>query len=178
MVIYTIRGDKGNTSLYEATSSKKSRISKKSSKIIAIGTIDEFNSFLGVTISFSENPELTRRLKEVQRDLLTIGSILAGSNLRFFKTNTTRLEKVIDEIEGRLPPLKNFILPGGSRVASQLQFARTMARRAEREVVSLSEVEPVKPQILMYLNRLSDYLFMLARDTNYQLGAKEEVWVG
>lgn len=178
MAIYTKKGDKGKTSLYDETSAQKERVSKDALKIRAIGAIDELNSFLGVVVSFSESLNLTRRVKEIQRDLFTIGSILAGSNLRFFKTKTKRFEKAIDEIEGRLPPLKNFILPGGSKLASYFQYARSLARRAEREVVALNEVSPVKPQILEYLNRLSDYLFMLARDANYRAGVKEEVWVG
>lgn len=178
MVIYTKRGDKGKTSLYDETSAQRERITKDSLRVRAIGAADELNSFLGVTISFSENPKLTAELKEVQRDLLIIGSILAGSDLRFFKTKTKRFEKVIDEIEGRLPPLKNFILPGGSKLAAHLQYARAISRRVEREVVALNEVEKVKPQILMYLNRLSDYLFMLARDANYRSGVEDEIWVG
>ena len=178
MVIYTKRGDRGKTSLYDEASAQKERVTKDSLNIHAIGAVDELNSFLGITISFSENQKLNTQLKKVQRNIFTIGSILAGSKLRFFKTKTKRLEKEIDELEGDLPVLKNFVLPGGSRLAAHLQFARALARRAEREVVSLSVLEPVKPQILMYLNRLSDYLFMLARDANYKAGVKEEVWVG
>jgi cob(I)alamin adenosyltransferase len=178
MTIYTKRGDKGKTGLYDEASTQRERVSKDTLRIRAIGAVDELNSFLGLAISFSEDQKLNTQLKEIQRDLFTIGSILAGSKLRFFKTKTKRLEKVIDKLEGDLPVLRNFVLPGGSQVASHLQFARALARRAEREVVSLSVLEPVKPRILMYLNRLSDYLFMLARDVNKKTGVKEEVWVG
>lgn len=178
MAIYTKRGDKGKTSLYDKSSAQREKVSKSSLRINAIGSVDELNSFLGIVISFSENPKLTNQLEKVQRDLLTIGSILAGSDLRFFKTKTKRLEKVIGEIEGRLPPLKNFILPGGSKPASQLQFARSLTRRAERNIVALGKEDTAKSETLSYLNRLSDYLFMLARDANYSTGLKEEVWVG
>lgn len=175
MAIYTKRGDKGKTGLYLK---ERKRVSKDSLRIKAIGALDELNSFLGVVCSFSEDPKLVNQTKEIQKDLLTIGSILAGSKLRFFKTKTKRLEKKIDELEKKLPPLENFILPGGSRLAALLHYARTLARRVECETATLDKVEKVKPQILSFLNRLSDFLFMLARDVNYRMGIKEEVWVG
>lgn len=178
MAIYTKRGDKGETSLYVKSSTQGDRVTKDSLIIQTIGALDELNSYLGIVISSSEDPVLIDRLKEVQRNLFVIGSILAGSKLRFFKTRTRKLEKVIDELEGKLPVLRNFVLPGGSEVASHLQYARVLTRRAEREVVSLGERELVKPQILTYLNRLSDYLYMLARQVNYQEGIKEELWRG
>lgn len=177
MAIYTKRGDKGKTSLYDKTLEQRKRTSKDSLRIEALGAIDELNSYLGVVISSSEDLVLNKKLKEVQGNLLTIGSQLAGSKLRFFKTNTRRLEKEIDEMEGRLSVLTNFILPGGGRTASNLQYARTLVRRAERRLVSLNEKITVKPQTLTYLNRLSDYLFMLARDANSKMEVKDEVWV-
>ena len=189
MVIYTKRGDKGKTSLYDKDSAQRDRarlaedgesrrVSKDSLRIRAIGALDELNSYLGVVIASSQNPNLIGKLKDVQRNLFTIGSILAGSKLRFFKTKTRELEKEIDELEGELPVLKNFILPGGAIPAAHLQYARTLCRRAERAVVSLSKKDPVKPQILTYLNRLSDYLFMKARSVNHKLDIFEETWVG
>jgi len=186
MAIYTKGGDKGKTSLYsESTtnvsdkiSAQKKRVSKDSLEVRALGVIDELNSFLGVTMTISENQKVTAVLKEIQKDLFTIGSILAGSDLRFFKNKTKHLEKAIDKLEGRLPVLQNFILPNGSKLSSHLQYARALSRRVEREVVTLARISPVKPQILTYLNRLSDYLFMLARDANYKLGVKEEAWIG
>ena len=174
MAIYTKKGDKGKTSLYK----KGEQVSKSTLRISAIGTIDELNSALGVCISFSEDKALTRHLVKVQRDLFVVGSILAGANLRFHKSKTKKLEKVIDKLEGSLPVLKNFILPGGSKVASQLFLTRTIARRTEREVVFLNESEKVSPQILIYLNRLSDFIFMLARDANYKSQRKEVIWKG
>lgn len=189
MAIYTKRGDKGKTSLYDKASTQRERarlagdgesrrVSKDSLRIRAIGALDEFNSYLGVAIASSQNPNLIGNLKEVQRNLFLIGSILAGSKLRFFKTKTGELEKEIDKLEGMLPVLKNFILPGGATLAAHLQYARAICRRAEREVVSLSEKNTVKPQILTYLNRLSDYLFMLARNANFKTEVEEEAWVG
>jgi cob(I)alamin adenosyltransferase len=173
MAIYTKKGDKGETSLYVGK-----RVLKDSLVINAIGAIDELNSYFGVVISVSEDPQPKKILKDIQKDLLTIGSILSGSDLRFFKNRTTKLEKMIDELEGKLPPLKHFIIPGGTRVAAHLQYARSLVRRAERAVVALSKEEKVKPQIFTYLNRLSDLVFMLAREVNYKMGVKEETWIG
>lgn len=175
MSIYTKKGDKGETGLFDK---EKGRVSKDSLRVEAIGSVDELNSFLGVCASLSESPETTSIIKEIQKDLLTIGSITAGSKLKFFKNKTTRFEKIIDEIEAKLPPLKNFIVPGGTNLASHLQYARSLSRRAERRMVALSKVEKVRPQVLTYLNRLSDTLFMLAREANFREGVKDELWVG
>jgi cob(I)alamin adenosyltransferase len=178
MVIYTKRGDKGETSMFDEASSQRVRVSKNSLIVEVLGAIDELNSFLGVTVSFSNLPEITSYLKEVQKNLLTIGSITAGSKLVFSSYQTKKLEKQIDKLEGTLPVLSNFILPGGTVIASHLQFARTLARRAERAMVSLANEEKIKPQILTYLNRLSDFIFMLARFANSEAGLKEEIWSG
>ena len=168
MAIYTKRGDRGQTSLYDRQNKQNIRIDKNSLRIEAIGAIDELNSFLGII----------SQVKEIQKDLFVIGSILAGSELKFFRSKTKKLEKTIDKLEGELPFLKNFIIPGGSKDSAYFQYARALARRAERRVVALSKVERVKPQILSYLNRLSDYLFILARYANFGEGIKEEVWKG
>ena len=176
MVIYTKKGDEGETSLYDAKNTQRKRVSKDSLRIEAIGAADELNSFLGVCRFFNNDPRLIKLLKDIQNDLFTIGSILAGSKLRFTVVKTRRLEKVIDELEGTLPVLKNFILPGGAVGAAQLHYARTVARRAERKVVTLSKSEKVKLQILAYLNRLSDYLFILARNVNYEARISEDIW--
>ncbi len=172
MVIYTKRGDKGKTGLI----SSNEQVSKSSAQIKTIGAIDELNSFLGVVVADSQDLNTSKMLINIQKDLLTIGSILAGSKLRFYKTRARRLETAIDKMEGELPVLKNFIVPGGSKLASNLHYARTLVRRAERKVVELSKTEPVNPQILIYINRLSDFLFMLARKVNYNLGETEVVW--
>jgi cob(I)alamin adenosyltransferase len=172
MSIYTKRGDKGETSLF----TKGVRVSKDSLRISAIGAVDELNSFLGVARSLSEDKGLDRKLKVIQSDMLTAGSVLGGSKLKFYNSKTKKLEKEIDELEKKLPKLTNFIIPGGTKTASLLHFARTLSRKAEREVVALSRIEEVKPQIMVYLNRLSDYLFMLARNENFKKGSPEEKW--
>lgn len=170
MAIYTKKGDKGETSIFSGK-----HLPKSSLRIKTIGAIDETNSFLGVILS--EAPELNE-LKVVQRNLFTIGSILAGAPLRFPKSRTRKLERQIDRMEGKLPVLKNFILPGGGKTGAKLFFARTLARRAERALVSLNREEPLRPEILVYINRLSDYLFMVGRDVNHKEGREEEVWKG
>src|SRR3972149_7258336 len=178
MAIYTKRGDTGETSLFDEASAQKIRVSKDSLRIRAIGTVDEANSSLGVVVSLSSNKKLNLQIMRVQAELFTIGSILAGADLRFSKTRTLFVEKQIDKLEGSLPVLRNFLLPGGSVIASHLQMSRTLVRKAEREIVALSKLEPLKPQILIYLNRLSDFLFMLSRKVNHDVGIKELVWVG
>jgi len=172
MSIYTKKGDQGKTGLY----SDQKRLTKDSSRIKAVGAVDELNSFLGVVVSASEDSHLVKILNEIQRDLLTMGSIIGGNNLLFSKTKTRRIEQQIDKLEKELPKLSNFIVPGGTETAAKLQFARTIARRAEREVVGLSKEESVKPQILIYLNRLSDGLFMFARKANFSKSVEEETW--
>lgn len=176
MTIYTKKGDGGETALYDAQNAQRKRVSKDSLRIQVIGSIDELNSYLGIAAAESENPEIAKLLREIQGDLLTIGSITAGSSLRFFGSKTKKLEIIIDDLEGSLPVLANFVLPGGSKLASHLQFARSLTRKAERKVVELSRLEKVRPQILTYLNRLSDFLFMLARKANSQAGVSDNIW--
>jgi cob(I)alamin adenosyltransferase len=175
MTIYTKRGDKGETNLLDRLSSQKKKISKASLRISAIGAVDEVNSFLGI-IATNTDPELRKILREIQKELFLIGSILAGAKLRFYSTKIKRLEKQIDEMDKILPPLKNFIFPGGTEVGAQLHFSRSLARRTERVVARLSKKEKVHPQIIKYLNRLSDLLFMLARKVNSDAKIKEEIW--
>lgn len=178
MAIYTKRGDKGETSLFDEKSNQKKRIDKDSLTVAALGSIDELNSFLGVCVSYCDDEETIKRLESVQKNLLRIGSIIAGSNLRFTRTQTKRLEKTIDGLEGKLPVLKNFILPGGTKLASHLHYSRSLARKVERNLVSLDKEKEVKPQILSYVNRLSDYLFMLAREESHKKGKKQTTWKG
>lgn len=177
MAIYTRRGDKGETSLYCAAN-KQIRVSKSSPRINAIGSVDELNSYIGVCLTFCEDKKFEKYLVDTQKDLLAIGSILAGSKLAFSKAKTKKLEKIIDEFEKTLPLLKNFILPGGTKFASHLQYARSLTRRAERNLVSMSKKEKVRPQILEFINRLSDFMFILSRAENYKNNVEEEVWVG
>jgi len=172
MSIYTKRGDKGTTS----TLASKDKISKASCQTRALGAVDELDSFLGIVISFSESREVKRLVGEIQTNLLTIGSILGGSGLKFSKSKTTSLENQIDRWDILLPKLSNFIHPSGSKSASLLQYSRTLARKAEREVVALSKETRVAPQILTYLNRLSDYFFVMARIQNIRQDIEEKIW--
>jgi len=174
MGVYTKKGDQGNTCLL---ASKKS-VEKNSLCIRAIGAVDELNSYLGVASSYSENPEYCKFIGSLQRDLFLLNSILAGNKAQFRASKTKRLEKKIDEIDKELPKLANFILASGTRFAVHLQYCRSLARRAERQVVALSSREKVNPEILKYLNRISDLLFTLAREANYKEGLNEETWTG
>lgn len=176
MAIYTKRGDKGKTSLYDPQGVQNVRIDKDSMVVEVIGNIDELNSYLGVVKSETPDKWMKKEIGEAQKNLLIIGSTLAGSKLRFSKSKVNKLEKVIDKLEGELPVLKNFVLPGGVPISSHLQYARSLARRAERKVVSLSKLHATSYALLSYLNRLSDYLFILARKANFDEGIKEEVW--
>jgi len=166
MAVYTRTGDKGQTKVFDPKTRELVRISKTSKKIKTIGAIDELNSFLGIS----------GNLTDVQRDLFTINSIIAGTRLSFTKQKTKKLEKQIDKWEGELPVLKNFIVYSGANEATHVFYARALCRKAERALVSYSKVEKVKPEILTYINRLSDFLFMYARKINFDAGIKEEVW--
>ncbi|MFH1863799.1 MAG: cob(I)yrinic acid a,c-diamide adenosyltransferase, partial [bacterium] len=161
MSVYTKTGDKGETGIFSGK-----RLSKDSLLIEAIGSMDEANSWLGVVGGF----------EDIQKDLMTISSILAGADLKLPSTKTKKLEKEIDKLDKILPPLKHLIRPGGSETGAKLHFARTLVRRAERAVVGVLNKEKVKPEILIYLNRLSDYLFMHARFANFQDGTREVEW--
>jgi len=164
--------------MFDKEASQRARVSKDSLRVEALGSIDELNSFLGIVKTSLEGKKPQKVAGEIQRNLLTIGSITAGSKLRFSSVQTKKLERLIDELEGKLPVLKNFIVPGGNLVSAQLQYSRALARRVERRMVTLSKVEGIKPQILEYLNRLSDTLFMLAREVNTKAGIKDEIWRG
>src|SRR5258706_6167199 len=164
MAIYTKRGDKGQTSVLEEGNTQNVRITKDSLIVEALGSVDELNSWLGVVYSFSESSLLKELIGGLQRKLLTIGSTIAGAKLAFPEKHTKDLEKLIDEMEGKMPVLSHFVYPRGTYSAAQLQYARSLARRVERRVVALSKEMKIKPEILSYLNRLSDCLFCLARN--------------
>jgi cob(I)alamin adenosyltransferase len=166
MAIYTKTGDRGTTKVFDKKTQTLVGIRKDSCKIKCIGNIDELNSFLGVIGD----------LTDIQGDLFTINSILAGSNLRFTKSKTRKLEKQIDIWEGKLPVQKNFIYYGGTPKAALLFYARALCRRAERSLVSFAKKEKVPEAILVYFNRLSDYLFMLARSINFESKIPEKFW--
>jgi len=169
-MIYTKKGDDGKTSLIDGK-----RVSKPSKIIWAIGEIDELNSYLGVIRSELKDESLNKKLKEIQKDLFSIGSILAGGKMEFSKKRVRALEEEIDNLEAILPVQTRFLFPTGAKVASMLFLARSVARRAERRVTNL-EKKAIKGEILVYLNRLSDYLFVLARYENFRKRIKEDFW--
>lgn len=178
MSIYTRKGDKGETGLFSNDKSKKIRVSKSSSIIEAIGSVDELNSFLGV---ISSEIKLKSDLYYcyvtiVQANLFTINSILAGSKLKFGENETKKLEHQIDIWEKEMPPQKNFIFYGGSKVSSLIFYARALCRRAERSIVKLNEESKISSTILIYINRVSDYLFAMARYMNFKEKIKEKAW--
>jgi cob(I)alamin adenosyltransferase len=176
MAVYTKTGDKGETKVFDKKSGVLVGIKKDSCKIKSIGAIDELNSFLGIVKSFSGDKIFQKRVEEIQGNLFTINSILAGSKLRFSKVKIKNLEKEIDIWEGSLPVQKNFIYYGGSKEASLIFYARALTRRAERSVISFAKKEKVSEAILIYFNRLSDYLFMLGRNANFDSGSPERFW--
>lgn len=176
MPIYTKKGDGGTTTFFDKKLQKSERVSKSDTRVWAIGTLDELNCYLGVCVSLAESKEIKKQLKEIQINIFTINSILAGAKLKFSSTQTKFLEREIDKITKDLPLLTNFVIPSGSHLSVHLQYARALARRAERRVVALNEISPVSKNILMYVNRLSDFLFTLSRKANYDIGASEEIW--
>jgi cob(I)alamin adenosyltransferase len=177
--LYTRGGDKGETSLYGA-----SRVAKDSPRVVAYGTVDELNSCIGVALAACTHDEVSRPLKRIQAELFVAGADLAtelsakgGAQVpRIQKEDIQRLEKMVDELQGKLPKLKSFILPGGSRLSSSLHLSRAVCRRAERSVVTLARAEKINPELVPYLNRLSTYLFNLARRANVLEGFGDEVW--
>ena len=178
MKIYTKTGDKGKTSLFGGT-----RVNKSHLRIDAYGTIDELNANLGLLRDNLGNEDLGKILYKVQNRLFVLGAILAtdpektGVKLPAFRKEDIRfLEIEIDKMEGNLPPLKNFIIPGGHPVVSLAHIARTVCRRAERAMVLLSENSPVDGILLEYVNRLSDYLFVLGRQLAKELNINEITW--
>ena len=173
MAIYTKKGDGGETRVY---GKKFTRISKDSRIIRVLGSVDEVNSYLGVCVSVSNDKEINKFLFVVQQNLLKIGAILAGSNLRFTYLQTKNIEMTVDKLEGELPVLSLFLHPGGSILASHIHYERSLTRKAEREIVGISKHGKVNPQILAYMNCLSDYLFMLARLSNIRSGIEEKTW--
>lgn len=184
MKIYTKTGDRGETALYGGT-----RVSKASARVEAYGTIDELNSFIGVAKCEILNDNILQQLKKIQFDLFTVGSesatptdklMLANGKSRLAlmisETEIEELEQWMDEFEKELTPLQYFILPGGGKSATSLHVCRTVCRRAERSLVFLNETEEVRPELIKYLNRLSDYLFVLARYVSKLQNEPEEYW--
>ncbi len=178
MKIYTRRGDKGKTGLLG-----ESQVDKDSPRIEAYGTVDEANSVLGVAVLYLVSSRVKKTVKLLQNDMFLVGADLANvstdNSLRTQKSDWERLENWIDDYEKDLPELRNFILPGGSAGSAQLHLARTVCRRAERLLVRATKADPrIGPDLLIYLNRLSDLLFVLARYENMKAGGTEEIWGG
>jgi|SRR5690242_182699 len=178
--IYTKTGDGGETSLLGGT-----KIPKSDLRIETYGTIDELNSYIGLVSDYQEEPGLKSLLKEIQDRLFTIGSSLACDPEKELKmripdlkeADITLLEASIDQMNEILPPMKSFLLPGGHVAVSTCHIARCVCRRAERLCVNLQEQKQyIEPLILKYINRLSDYLFVLARYTGHRLGVGEIPW--
>ncbi len=176
--IYTRGGDKGETSLGDGA-----RVAKHDPRVAAYGTVDEANATIGLARLHTEG-ELDQVLARVQNDLFDLGADLCRPEggdegrapLRVSEAQVLRLEAEIDGINARLAPLESFLLPGGSPAAAALHLARTVARRAEREITALGERETVNPEAVRYINRLSDLLFVLARQANDD-GARDVLWV-
>jgi cob(I)alamin adenosyltransferase len=177
--IYTKTGDGGETSLFD-----KSRVSKADARVDAYGEIDELNACLGAARAARLDADLTGVLEQIQRELFAVGARLADPSSKIASrvekvsvtdAEVTQLELMIDRLEEQLPPLRHFILPGGSNAGALLHLARTVCRRAERRVVSLG-AGAVDPVIIVYLNRLSDLLFVMARVANHRAGTAEVEW--
>lgn len=177
MKIYTKTGDKGETGLLGGD-----RIAKTSPRIRAIGAIDELNATLGIAHAFADESSLQGQIQRIQNWLFDLGSELAcppGGKFELISVGSkhlTELEQSMDQQTAGLPPLRNFILPGGTALAAHLHLARCVCRRVELEVLDLSEVEPVRTDLLIFLNRLSDWLFTSARTANLQANVEDVKW--
>jgi cob(I)alamin adenosyltransferase len=177
--IYTKTGDAGETSLFD-----QSRVSKADPRVDAYGEVDELNACLGAARAAGVDDDLGRELEAIQKELFAIGARLADPASRIAdrvvkagvrEADVERLEQTIDRLEAALPPLRRFILPGGSPAGALLHLARTVCRRAERRVVGLGP-DAVEPIVVVYLNRLSDALFVMARAVNHRAHVPEIEW--
>ncbi len=178
--IYTKTGDKGETELFGGD-----RVSKDSSRIEAYGTVDELNSLIGFAVTEVRHEEVKNLLIKIQNELFEVGSNLAAPDIKKDKKNLIPkikedffldAEKAIDRFEEILEPLKNFILPGGTKGAAILHVCRSVCRRAERRVVALNKSVNIDEKIIIFLNRLSDLFFVLARYENHAAGNKDFIW--
>ena len=186
MKIYTKTGDSGTTALFGGT-----RVSKHHIRIESYGTVDELNSHIGLIRDQEINDSYKEVLIEVQDRLFTVGAILATppekeklkngqprlKNLGIISSDIEYLENQIDQMEEALPPMTHFVLPGGHTTVSYCHIARCVCRRAERLAVHLNDIEPTDEMVITYLNRLSDYLFVLARKLSFDLNADEVKWI-
>jgi cob(I)alamin adenosyltransferase len=171
-MLYTRKGDKGTTKTFGCDQ----RISKSSAIAEALGTLDETNSFLGICKVLAQRDlVLSEIINNAQQNLFMIQAELAGADKKIVEEKVKDIEKIVDSIEKELPPIKTFFVSGGTELAAHFDFARTLARRAERRVVGVSEEGKVKvgEHTLSYLNRLSSLLYALARQANHKSGIKE-----
>ena len=176
MKIYTKTGDEGKTSLFD-----NSRVWKSDERIMSYGAVDELNSSIGIALSLELDHEIKDILIKIQNDLFIVGSDLANPDMSDKKIRTTIemitfLEQKIDLLEPQLEPLTSFILPGGTLLASIIHLSRTISRRAETHVVALSQNEEINKDAAIYLNRLSDLMFILARSINHRKKISDIVW--
>lgn len=179
MKIYTKTGDDGTTSLFDGT-----RVPKTHPRVVAYGCVDELNAHLGAAVAAGLDSELSATAQHIQRDLFALGARLADPSHRIAprvekaslgEADVARLEQWIDAFEATLPPLRHFILAGGSPAGAALHVARTICRRAEAEALRIGE-GAAEPVVLVYLNRLSDLLFVMARVANARAGVPEQIW--
>ena len=179
MKIYTRTGDSGDTGLFDGT-----RVAKNDARVAAYGDVDELNAWLGLARVDIGDAELSAMLERIQRDLFALGARLADPAKKIAPRvakaavgaeDISTLEGWIDRMEAGLPPLRRFILAGGSRAGASLHVARTVCRRAERAIVSLGR-DGFEPELLVYINRLSDLLFVMARTANHHAAAPETEW--
>ena len=177
--IYTKSGDAGDTSLGDG-----SRVPKDHLRVAAYGDVDELNAVLGLLVAHQPEVAESALLRDIQNDLFDVGADLCvpqpadekpGDRLRVRPEQAQKVESAIDRLNANLTPLYSFVLPGGTPTAAWCHLARTVCRRAERAVVSLARTEPINPQVIVYLNRLSDLLFVLARHYNGQ-GHADVLW--
>ncbi|HET7585779.1 MAG TPA: cob(I)yrinic acid a,c-diamide adenosyltransferase [Gemmatimonadaceae bacterium] len=181
MRIYTRTGDRGDTGLFGG-----GRVPKDDPRVTAYGTVDELNAVIGTARAAAVIARIDEVLVAVQRDLLAIGALLATPNLEKMHEHLAKarvddariadLERAIDDAERDLTPLRAFVLPGGTPKAAALHVARTVCRRAERHIVTLARDTDIPGIVLVYLNRLSDLLFVLARLANHEAGTAEVTW--
>ncbi len=178
MKIYTKTGDQGTTGLFGGK-----RVSKDDIRVEAYGTADELNSAIGILIAQNNHPEINQFLNKIQNELFIVGSHLASDPTKkneyipeLKPEMITDLEKTIDKMDAIIPPMKFFVLPGGSVSIASTHLCRTICRRAERRIVTLSQHESVDQQIIIYFNRLSDYLFTLSRYIAHLDGVEEIPW--
>ena len=178
MKLYTRTGDAGETSLFDGT-----RVRKDDARVDAYGEVDELSAWLGIVLAAGVDADLDAELRRLQRDLFALGARLADpagkiasrvTKAAIDDEDVARLEQLIDRLDADTPPLRHFVLAGGTPAAAALHVARTVCRRAERRMVSLDP--PVAPVLVRYVNRLSDLLFALARAVNHRAGVPETEW--